>query len=278
MNKKFWIAVISIFIFANSLIANDCDFFSFYKTSNIDFYNGKSFLPESIEEVANDVNSITRILIKTKSDKTTREIIYNYSNGKIKSIYSENRDGRNTIFQYPPNGYFESFDYQKRKYPEENTCLLYEDDRLIYRIKIDTNKPEYKKIIFERPSKDVESFYLYETVEYFYKDKLIQKYIATSYNQKGNIYRYDIHTFNYDEEKLISYTVELQNEIRWKYDINYNSKNQINEIQVTDYKFPANNKRIIYEDFDAKGNWIKCKEYYNNKLEYDIERIIQYSE
>lgn len=259
------------------LQAKDYNFFRFNKNSGVDYYTGKQLSNISNEDIEYSLDIIDSIKITTKSNNSISNIIYKYINGTIVSIDSNNRDGRNTVYHYSSNGYLESFDFQKRIYPQDNICLLFEDNLLIYRITI-YDEENYKKIIYEKPVKNSENFYIAQTFEYFYKEKLLQKYIESYSNVKGVTYSIWSHDFYYTNNQLILHTIKANDELRWTYNLSYDNENKLIEVIYKDYKLLNNQRKIDFTHFDSHGNWLNKIEYYNDEIMYEINRVIEYKE
>ena len=132
MSRKLLVFIMTLFI-SYLIDSKEYTFFYFSKVSGFDYYTGKDLSFTSNDFVVNDLKLLDTLEIEIKSNLPVRKVINKYENGKIKSIYSKNRDGRNTTYNYLQNGYVDSFDYEKRQYQEDNKCLLFEDDRLIFK-------------------------------------------------------------------------------------------------------------------------------------------------
>ena len=191
------------------------------------------------------------------------------------SITSNIKDGRKTIFKYNDNNFLESFDYQKRIYPQNNICLLYEDEELDSKITINDNGLE-KIINIERPDLSSKEFKLRQIYDYTYKDSLLVEYIETYLNSKGDVYSKWIHKFLYNDDKLILHTVTVEDELRWEYELFYNDENQLIKTIYKDIRNPNNTRCKYFFDYDEYGNWQYSKEFWENALKYEVKRHIEY--
>lgn len=274
MNKIIYIAFI-ILNLSFSLFASDYNLFVYNKLSDVDYYTGQSFSHFADEDILYGVDKISILEIRIKSDKRDNSKKYRFSNGKVESISSNIRDGRNSYFKYNSDGYLESVDFQRRDYLSKNECLLTEDDRIQFKISILENNVN-KKIIFEQPMKNSEQYFLSQIFEYSYKNGVLDKYTKTYLNPKGTIYSKSDYSFEYSDNLLKSYSIITNNELRYKYSFVYDNENKLIEVLFTDFRDQNNNRKKVFYDFDTKGNWLSGKEYYNSVLAYEISRIITY--
>lgn len=275
MNKRnLFIFFLQIFTFS-CVIGQDYSLFSYNKIFNIDYFTGNSLSQITNNEVLQNYNIIKSLTIEVKSEKSTGTTIYEYLEGKLYSITSNINDGRKTIFKYNDNNFLESFDYQKRIYPQNNICLLYEDEELDSKITINDNGLE-KIINIERPDLSSKEFKLRQIYDYTYKDSLLVEYIETYLNSKGDVYSKWIHKFLYNDDKLILHTVTVEDELRWEYELFYNDENQLIKTIYKDIRNPNNTRCKYFFDYDEYGNWQYSKEFWGNTLIYEVNRIIKY--
>ena len=276
MNKRnLFIFFLQIFTFS-CVIGQDYSLFSYNKIFNIDYFTGNSLSQITNNEVLQNYNIIKSLTIEVKSEKSTGTTIYEYLEGKLYSITSNIKDGRKTIFKYNDNNFLESFDYQKRIYPQNNICLLYEDEELDSKITINDNGLE-KIINIERPDLSSKEFKLRQIYDYTYKDSLLVEYIETYLNSKGDVYSKWIHKFLYNDDKLILHTVTVEDELRWEYELFYNDENQLIKTIYKDIRNPNNTRCKYFFDYDEYGNWQYSKEFWENALKYEVKRHIEYN-
>lgn len=275
MNKRiFFIFFLQFFTFS-CVIGQDYSIFSYDKISDIDYFTGNPLSQITNNEVLKDYNIIKSLTIEIKSEKSIGTTIYEYLEGKLYSINSNIRDGRKTIFKYNNKNFLESVDYQKRIYPKNNICLLYEDDKLDSKITI--NDKGLKKIInIERSDLRSKELQLQAMYEYTYKDSLLVEYIENYFNNKGYIYSKRVHNFLYNDDRLILHTVTVNDELRWEYELFYNDENQLIKTIYKDIRNPNNNRCKYFFDYDEYGNWQYSKELWGNTLIYEVNRIIKY--
>lgn len=276
MNKRIlFIFFLQIFTFS-CVRGQDYSLFSYNKIFNIDYFTGNSLSQITNNEVLQNYNIIKSLTIEVKSEKSTGTTIYEYLEGKLYSITSNIKDGRKTIFKYNDNNFLESFDYQKRIYPQNNICLLYEDEELDSKITINDNGVE-KIINIERPDLSSKEFKLRQIYDYTYKDSLLVEYIETYLNSKGDVYSKWIHKFLYNDDKLILHTVTVEDELRWEYELFYNDENQLIKTIYKDIRNPNNTRCKYFFDYDEYGNWQYSKEFWENALKYEVKRHIEYN-
>lgn len=275
MNKKYLTFIFIKAIIVFYMYSQSYDLFKYNKLSGIDYYTGNELSFFSNKDVLNDIVLVKSIKIDIKSENTVNTLLYMYTDGMIQSIYSNIRDGRESLFAYTNKGYLENFDFQKRKYPLDNVCILEEDGKIKFRITVEDNG-NYKKIIFERPQYDSDNYFISQVFEYLYVDNKIISYNESYLNTKGEIYSKHFHEFEYSEDSLISHTIKVNDKLRWSYNLLYDRDNKLNEILYKDFKNSTNNRRKIFECYDEHNNWVKSKEYYENDLVYEITRTIDY--
>ena len=275
MNKRILFMFFLLFSFS-CVEGQYYSFFSYDKISGIDYFTGNSLSQITNNEVLQDYNIISRLTIEIKSEKSTGTTIYEYLKGKMHSITSNIRDGRKTVFTYNNNNFLESVDYQKRIYPQNNICLLYEDEELNSKITINDNG--LKKIInVERPDLRTKELQLRQIYEYTYKDSFLIEYVENYFNNIGDVYSKWIHNFEYKGDKLFLHIVKVDDELRWEYELFYNDENQLIKTIYKDIRNPDNTRCTYFFDYDEFGNWTYSKEFWGSTLKYEVKRHIEYN-
>ena len=127
MNKKMisMLLIISFNLFF--VMGQSYNIFTYKRISGIDYFTGNSLSQITNDDVLRNNNAVNKLTLEVKSNGSVGRTTYEYSEGRIVSISSRIRDGRNSIYKYNDNGFLEAVDFQERIYPKNNICMFYEN-------------------------------------------------------------------------------------------------------------------------------------------------------
>jgi len=276
MNKKMISMLLIIFFNLFFVMGQSYNIFTYKRISGIDYFTGNSLSQITNDDVLRNNNAVNKLTLEVKSNGSVGRTTYEYSEGRIVSISSRIRDGRNSIYKYNDNGFLEAVDFQERIYPKNNICMLYENGKLDSKITLNDNGNK-KVITVERLKKNNE-LKLVHSYEYLYEDNLLVEYTETDFTVKGDIYSKRVHIFLYNNENLILHTVTVNDELRWVYELIYNDKNKLIKTIYKDIKYPNHIRYKFFEDYDEYDNWLHSKEFYGDDLTYEVTRYIDYKD
>ena len=276
MNKKMisMLLIISFNLFF--VMGQSYNIFTYKRISGIDYFTGNSLSQITNDDVLRNNNAVNKLTLEVKSNGSVGRTTYEYSEGRIVSISSRIRDGRNSIYKYNDNGFLEAVDFQERIYPKNNICMLYENGKLDSKITLNDNGNK-KVITVERLKKNNE-LKLVNSYEYLYEDNLLVEYTESDFTVKGDIYSKRVHIFSYNNENLILHTVTVNDELRWVYELIYNDKNKLIKTIYKDIKYPNHIRYKFFEGYDEYDNWLYSKEFYGDDLTYEVTRYIDYKD